>query len=701
MESPRPSVVGRPRGAGVSVRVPSPVRQPDSWGEAARSFRRGADDLAQLARMGASLAAQEQAKEDQARFKDLYNRAMEETTRRLQQEVYTKKGFDAADSIRTSDSIISEVSGKYVGQLTGEGRAAFLNSYNANRASWARSAITHENSQLSAAEDAADAQAIADSTSLYASDPNSFAPLDAALERADERFSRRYGRRVDDALLAEFDQDLKDGKLKRSGGGTLRVTDVSDGKPDSITRQQAVAIRDRLAKAAEARNAYRRQILDEAHRKAVDNYLAANNLAGAEAYLLRAESDPDHPVGPQMRKAIADTLARHREVSEVSLAANAAASEIAAVGGLYGDEKQQKAYADARAALMKKYASNPEKQRKMLSALELNYRILEEQQKARLQADVQGAMKLFQQSGFYSLAGLPQMKSVIDAMPDDRRKTALTQAYDRVRRSFDESDDPALMMEQMGRMTALRLAITRGEPVTLDGVTYQVQDEKQRNALILNSGLTAKRQKQLVEWLDDRKNSVTVDALLRSIDNVANKGIKDPDDRIAPEDALMRYPGLMEEVMKELATEPDAKIDQGRIDGIVGSLLMRRYMQPGTVWGFNDKTALEILRSGDEVIDRLGVSPEEIKRRSVREAVRSGASPDDVRRSPGEFLYAPGMEINPATGNYERIGTFKTQEELDAERRAKREKALVSRPDIEPRLLPPVDMNPVMPPFVY
>ena len=92
MESPRPSVVGRPRGAGVSVRVPFPVRQPDSWGEAARSFRRGADDLAQLARMGASLAAQEQAKEDQARFKDLYNRAMEETTRRLQQEVYTKKG---------------------------------------------------------------------------------------------------------------------------------------------------------------------------------------------------------------------------------------------------------------------------------------------------------------------------------------------------------------------------------------------------------------------------------------------------------------------------------------------------------------------------------------------------------------------------------------------------------------------------------
>ena len=218
------------------------------------------------------------------------------------------------------------------------------------------------------------------------------------------------------------------------------------------------------------------------------------------------------------------------------------------------------------------------------------------------------------------------------------------------------------MMEQMSRMTALRLAITRGEPVTLDGVTYQVQDEKQRNALILNSGLTAKRQKQLVEWLNDRKNSVTVDALLRSIDNVANKGIKDPDDRIAPEDALMRYPGLMEEVMKELATEPDAKIDQGRIDGIVGSLLMRRYMQPGSWWGFNDRTALEILHSGDEVIDRLGVSPEEIKRRSVREAVRSGASPDDVRRSPGEFLHAPGMEINPATGNYERIGTFTTEE---------------------------------------
>lgn len=120
----------------------------------------------------------------------------------------------------------------------------------------------------------------------------------------------------------------------------------------------------------------------------------------------------------------------------------------------------------------------------------------------------------------------------------------------------------------------------------------------------------------------------------------------------------MRYPGLMEEVMKELATEPDAKIDQGRIDGIVGSLLMRRYMQPGSWWGFNDRTALEILRSGDEVIDRLGVSPKEIGRRSVREAVRSGASPDDVRRSPGEFLYAPGMEINPATGNYERIGSF-------------------------------------------
>lgn len=547
LENVHPSVIGRPQTARRSVRM---VRMPnpmDGAGDALNSLASG------LPRLAGSIATY-LGERDDADYKRVLNAANAEANQRYNDEVLSATGFSASGSPERAMKIYEEVAGKYRKELSGRNQRRFDEEWGARRNSRVEYAMRFESSQRGAAKHRANQDLIASGVDTYAMtvDPK-------ALDRArraydDDMRDANGGRLVTPETLKRFDADfaedndtvklpdrvLDDGTVIK--GKTLRIVDEKKpGEADTITRYEIARIREDFQFQSDSYTEGLQELYDRAHARVIEQYLKDDRLTDAEEYV-KSISAEGYPQGvskaalTEMKAAIG----RKREVADISTQTAEAMNGILAKAGpesqKYGSPEQDRLFTEVRREAVKKYAGAKwQTGQRILSMLDMQYRMLREQQKATLASDTVTALTQMQKSGL----NLSQQENFILAMKDSPLKIALRKAHDRKVESYNNSSDPFFIAEQERRLNEFKLALGNGS-AELDGVTYDFSDREQLKAYILNLGFTERNQKRAGEYMVNSESRI--DALLAGKVCARLLGLDDP------AEALSRYPNLLSEL---------------------------------------------------------------------------------------------------------------------------------------------------------
>lgn len=542
-----PTVIGRPQTARRSVRT---VRMPNPLEGAGDGLRNLANGLPRLA--GAIAGYLEER--DDADYKRVLNEANAEANQRYNDEVLSATGFSAGGSPERAAKIYEEVAGKYRGELSGRNQRRFDEEWGARRNSRVEYAMRFESSQRGAAKHQANQSLIRSGVESYAMtvDPSDLKEAKRAYD--DDLRDSNGGRLVTPEMFARFEADfadkkttvklpdrtLEDGTVVK--GKTFRVVD--EKKPDekdTITRTELETIRENLRLQSEAYQKGLQNLYDSAHAQVVERYLKDDRLADAEKYVDSISAD-GYPQGVSKAALteFREAIDRKREVVEVSVETTRAMSEILAKAGpesqRYGSPEQDRLFTEVRRKVSEKYAG--EKYRtgaRFVSALDVQYRMLQDQQRATLALDTVSALKQIQDSGL----SLAQQSSFIQEMKDSPLKVALQKAWDRKADSYNNSSDPLFVADQERRLNAFKLALGNGG-ADLDGVHYDFSDQEQLKAYILNLGFTERNQKRAGEYIVNSESRI--DAALAGKVCARLLGIDDP------AEALSRYPNLLAEL---------------------------------------------------------------------------------------------------------------------------------------------------------
>lgn len=542
-----PTVIGRPQTARRSVRA---VRMPNPLEGAGDGLRNLANGLPRLA--GAIAGYLEER--DDADYKRVLNEANAEANQRYNDEVLSATGFSAGGSPERAAKIYEEVAGKYRGELSGRNQRRFDEEWGARRNSRVEYAMRFESSQRGAAKHQANRSLIRSGVESYAMtvDPSDLKEAKRAYD--DDLRDSNGGRLVTPETFARFEADfadkkttvklpdrtLEDGTVVK--GKTFRVVD--EKKPDekdTITRTELETIRENLRLQSEAYQKGLQNLYDSAHAQVVERYLKDDRLADAEKYVDSISAD-GYPQGVSKAALteFQEAIDRKREVVEVSVETTRAMSEILAKAGSesqrYGSPEQDRLFTEIRRKVSEKYAG--EKYRtgaRFVSALDVQYRMLQDQQRATLASDTVSALKQIQDSGL----SLAQQSSFIQEMKDSPLKVALQKAWDRKADSYNNSSDPFFVADQERRLNAFKLALGNGS-ADLDGVHYDFSDQEQLKAYILNLGFTERNQKRAGEYMVNSESRI--DAALAGKVCARLLGIDDP------AEALSRYPNLLAEL---------------------------------------------------------------------------------------------------------------------------------------------------------
>ena len=542
-----PTVIGRPQTARRSVRT---VRMPNPLEGAGDGLRNLANGLPRLA--GAIAGYLEER--DDADYKRVLNEANAEANQRYNDEVLSATGFSAGGSPERAAKIYEEVAGKYRGELSGRNQRRFDEEWGARRNSRVEYAMRFESSQRGAAKHQANQSLIRSGVESYAMtvDPSDLKEAKRAYD--DDLRDSNGGRLVTPEMFARFEADfadkkttvklpdrtLEDGTVVK--GKTFRVVD--EKKPDekdTITRTELETIRESLRLQSKAYQKGLQNLYDSAHAQVVERYLKDDRLADAEKYVDSISAD-GYPQGVSKAALteFREAIDRKREVVEVSVETTRAMSEILAKAGpesqRYGSPEQDRLFTEIRRKVSEKYAG--EKYRtgaRFVSALDVQYRMLQDRQRATLASDTVSTLKQIQDSGL----SLAQQSSFIQEMKDSPLKAALQKAWDRKADSYNNSSDPFFVADQERRLNAFKLALGNGS-ADLDGVHYDFSDQEQLKAYILNLGFTERNQKRAGEYMVNSESRI--DAALAGKVCARLLGIDDP------AEALSRYPNLLAEL---------------------------------------------------------------------------------------------------------------------------------------------------------
>lgn len=542
-----PTVIGRPQTARRSVRT---VRMPNPLEGAGDGLRNLANGLPRLA--GAIAGYLEER--DDADYKRVLNEANAEANQRYNDEVLSATGFSAGGSPERAAKIYEEVAGKYRGELSGRNQRRFDEEWGARRNSRVEYAMRFESSQRGVAKHQANRSLIRSGVESYAMtvDPSDLKEAKRAYD--DDLRDSNGGRLVTPETFARFEADfadkkttvklpdrtLEDGTVVK--GKTFRVVD--EKKPDekdTITRTELETIRESLRLQSKAYQKGLQNLYDSAHAQVVERYLKDDRLADAEKYVDSISAD-GYPQGVSKAALteFQEAIDRKREVVEVSVETTRAMSEILAKAGpesqRYGSPEQDRLFTEVRRKVSEKYAG--EKYRtgaRFVSALDVQYRMLQDRQRATLASDTVSTLKQIQDSGL----SLAQQSSFIQEMKDSPLKVALQKAWDRKADSYNNSSDPFFVADQERRLNAFKLALGNGS-ADLDGVHYDFSDQEQLKAYILNLGFTERNQKRAGEYMVNSESRI--DAALAGKVCARLLGIDDP------AEALSRYPNLLAEL---------------------------------------------------------------------------------------------------------------------------------------------------------
>lgn len=542
-----PTVIGRPQTARRSahmVRMPNPG---DAIGKGAADLMRGISDL------GGDIASYIRRRDD-ADYKRVLNEATAEANQRYNDEVLSATGFSAGGSPERAAKIYEEVAGKYRGELSGRNQRRFDEEWGARRNSRVEYAMRFESSQQGAAKHQANRSLIKSGVESYAmtADPTALEEVRRAYD--DDVRDFNGGRLVTPETFARFEADFADGndtvklpdRTLDDGtvveGKTFRIVDEKKpGEKDTITLTELETIRGNLKLQSEAYQKGLQNLYDSAHAQVVERYLRDDRLADAEAYVnsISAEGYPQG-VSAAALAEFREAIGRKREAADISTQTTQAMAEILAKAGpesqRYGSPEQDQLFAEVRREVVKKYAGEKWKTgERFVSALDVQYRMLQDKQRAALASDTVSTLKQMQDSKLT----LAQQAAFIQEMKDSPLKVALQRAWERKVDSYNNSSDPFFIAEQERRLNAFKLALGNGS-ADLDGVHYDFSDQEQLKAYILNLGFTERNQKRAGEYMVNSESRI--DAALAGKACARLLGIDDP------AEALSRYPNLLAEL---------------------------------------------------------------------------------------------------------------------------------------------------------
>ena len=625
-----PTVIGRPQTARRSarmVRIPNPL---DGAGD-------GLDALAWgIPRLAGALAGYLEERDD-ADYKRVLNEATAEANQRYNDEVLSATGFSAGGSPERAAKIYEEVAGKYRGELSGRNQRRFDEEWGARRNSRVEYAMRFESSQRGAAKHQANRSLMDSGIDTYAFtvDPNA---LDSARRAYDDDVrDSNGGRLVTPETLERFDADFVD------GNGTVKLPDrtlddgtvvpgktfrlVKERKPeetDAITWEEIGRIRKDFQLQSEAYQKGLQNLYDRAHARVVEQYLKDDRLSDAEKYIgsISAEGYPQG-VSKAALKELNAAIGRKREAADVSLqtaqAMEGILSKSEPEGRKYGSPDQDRLFTEVRREVVKKYEGEKWKTgAKMVSALDVQYRMLRDQQRAALASDTVSALKQMQDSGL----DLNRQAAFIQEMKDSPLKAALQKAWDRKAESYSNSNDPMFVAEQERRLNAFKLALGNGS-ADLDGVHYDFSDQEQLKAYILNLGFTERNQKRAGEYMVNSESRI--DAALAGKVCARLLGITDP------AEALSRYPNLLSELdeLKGSTVIEPSKMENWLKTNIT-SILSAEVSRDRTLWWDPSGSLGDMVGTGEYKADQLYMDQDQLtaawRRFRAQEALNRGDS---------------------------------------------------------------------------
>lgn len=655
MKPIRPELVGSVRGAQRNVR---PVDT--GSGKALAELGRSISGLGKTALQGLDLMTRLAEERDEANVRNALNQATAEVDARMQSEVYEKTGIGAEGSTSRASGIYDEVGGKYTQGLSARGLQRFQEAWAGRRNNQVRSVMEFEWKQVTKARLAADKGIIDTEVKNYVATGNA-----DSLERAREAYEDSFriqngGHLIGNKSLEAFDRDVNDGdgKVRMGDGRILKIVETAEpGAKDVITRAQIKEIRTRMDRVAVQYENGLQNMYDTAHAAVIDRFLQNNDLLGAENYFIEmTQEGVAHPISESTKNTIEAALSRKREVVNDSAAVNEAIARIRIEAGAenqrYGSPEQDRVFAKFRSEISKRYAGDPQRQRRILSSLQTQYQILKDEQSANIVADV---TRVFQDAQDRKIA-LPQMGAEIAAMADSPVKTALQKAYARRVDTFNKQleNDPMFMTEQERKLNGFKLALGKGF-ADLDGVRYDFSDEESLKAYVLALGFTPKNQKRAAEYISNSKANINAEraagvlAKLLDIDDIGK--------------ALDMYPGLL----KDLDTLKGQSVIEDKdmtawLKSNITYLLSEEVSNYNSRWLDTSDSREDYLAGSKSTLDDLHYDEDQLasswRQFAIRKAIASGdvekartlANTEPTPQQLDEFALSRGLRYDNSKG---------------------------------------------------
>lgn len=511
-----PSLIGRPQDARMNTRPLAPPNPANDLARGISALGPGAE------RLGFAIAGLVQER-DEADYRRTLNDAVAAADARMQSEVFSQEGFAAKGVSEKAASIYQEVAGEYGTRLSGRNARRFAEAWGARRNAQVNSVLSFERGQLRKAQLGANASLIKSETANFIATGD-----DRALEAAKSAYDDTVrltngGHLVSNETIAAFDADVKDGDghVKLPDGRSLRIVDA-DVPPGqgAITRKQIARIRENMVKQAEAYHKGLQNLYDAAHAGMVQRYLDNGDLVNAEKYL-EIIRNPNHsrPVSEAALTAMQDAVTRKRKVWDISTTAAKTITEIQAEAGgesaPYGSPEQDRLYFAKIKEISGRNDIDPKYKGMLVSSIQNSYRLLKEQQKAKLTADILDKLKMFQDGKFNS----EQQRAYIEGLPDSPLKDALAAAHrkqmEAEEKAFNNNTDPAFLLDQESKLNSLKLWVSQGGKREVGGVEYDFSNKDQVIACAKTLGLTERSRKRFVSWFSDSNARLDADLIVK------------------------------------------------------------------------------------------------------------------------------------------------------------------------------------------
>jgi hypothetical protein len=518
-----PTIIGEGRSARVSK--PS-LNMPDIYGGLTRGLR----DAAGFARDTFRQAAAAEVRAKQEKESLLLEQAMaeydEEVSFKLQDQVFSLSGESAAGAGELARKISHEAWERQQEKLSGaspqvvEKFRLFVQKDSTSRGP---RVMAYEQAQLRSARVSMNGKLLSSRTRAYAETGEPW--YLEGIEESFQAMTENSGQRVITPEKMEVFNSLYDKGEIVLQGEKLKIVDGPATEPGTISRSHADDLRSRLRKDMEWYAAELQSQFDAAHSARVDAYLANGQIAAAASYL-DAVTQPEARRGMsrEAREVAMGKVSRHQEVQAVQITGQVLADHTLAAGirydaslgntsldGRYWTPAREQARLNAERDMMAAMKeADPETRPKLDRALNM-YRQQISQEKALRQeyekADILSLTEQFRDSGLFDPYRIQDFSNEVAKMPDSPVKAHFQNMVTRLQIEQQEAvrGTPEYKKFQEARLAEFKRHMSAGEPLTLDGVDYDLTDSNQLSAAVRASGFGPEAVVQIMAYASTKR----------------------------------------------------------------------------------------------------------------------------------------------------------------------------------------------------